>query len=66
MNKDIYDKHYQIVGGLQALQDAANRAFCMPSDAATEALLGVARNVLEQAVISARRYADERTNDSEA
>lgn len=61
MDKEIADKHYRIVGKLQALHEAATHAECMPCDKATRALLGSATKLLHDVVTSAWEYADERT-----
>lgn len=61
MDKETRDRYYQIVGGLQTLEHIVKRSTCMPCDYTTDALLAVARYSIEQAVISASRYADEKT-----
>lgn len=61
MDKEIADKHYRIVGKLQAVEDAAIHAECMPCDKTTHALLSAARGLLNQAVTSAWEYADAAT-----
>lgn len=61
MDKEIADKHYRIVGKLQALHEAANRAECMPCDKVTHALLAAANKLLHDAVTSAWDYANEST-----
>lgn len=61
MDKEIADKHYRIVGKLQALQEAALHSECMPSDKSTLALLNAARSLLRDVVTSAWEYADAAT-----
>jgi hypothetical protein len=66
MDKEVRDRYYRIVGGLQVLQDVAKHATCMPCDAATEALLVVARHAIDQAVLSAWNYANENTRAADS
>ncbi len=61
MDKEIADKHYRIVGKLQALHDAATHAECMPCDRTTRALLQSATKLLHDATTSAWEYADAAT-----
>lgn len=61
MDKETSDRHYRIVGALQGLQSMLKYATCMPCDSATEALLVVARHAIDQAVLSAWSYANDRT-----
>lgn len=61
MDKEIADKHYRIVGKLQALEDAAVHAECMPCDKTTHAILAAVRGLLQNAVTSAWEYADTAT-----
>lgn len=62
MDKEIANKHYRIVGKLQALEDAATHTEWMPNDRATAALVIAARALLNQAVTSAWEYADQQTS----
>lgn len=61
VDKEIADKHYRIVGKLQALHDAATHAECMPGDRTTRALLQSATKLLHDAATSAWEYADAAT-----
>lgn len=61
VDKEVRDKHYRVVGGLEALELAARQAQCMPSDRGTLALLETARVALNKAVTSAWEYADSNT-----
>lgn len=63
MDKDIRDKHYRIVGKLQALHDGATHAECMPGDKTTRALLQAATKLLHDAVTTAWGYADTQTSE---
>lgn len=61
MDKETRDKHYRIVGMLEALERAATNAHCMPSDGTTAALLDAIRGLTNKATLSAWNYAEERT-----
>lgn len=61
MDKEIADKHYRVVGKLQALHEAATRTESMPCDRATRALLQSATKLLHDAATSAWEYADTAT-----
>jgi hypothetical protein len=63
MDKDIRDKHYQVVGAIQALETLAKFTECMPSDRSTGSMLIAARGLLEGAVTSALAYADRQTTE---
>lgn len=58
MDKEVRDRYYRIVGGLEALERAAIRTDCMPGDKGTQALLETARVALNKAVVSAWEYAE--------
>ena len=60
-DKETGDKCYRVVGSLETLADAVKHATCMPCDAATDALLVVARHAIDQAVLSAWDYANTHT-----
>lgn len=64
MDKEIKDKHYRFVGSLQALEVLAKQISCMPSDAATAAMLDAIRHLAQRAVVSAWEYADRQTAPS--
>jgi hypothetical protein len=66
MDKEIADKHYRIVGKLQAVEDAAAHAESMPCDKTTHALLQAARDLLHKAVTSAWEYADDATSQGKS
>lgn len=61
MDQDVKDKMHRVVGQLEALDAAAAHAFCMPSDAATVAIINSIRLLTNHAVISASRYAEEQS-----
>lgn len=61
MDKDVQDKYYRIVGGIQALESAAKTATCMPYDHATHSLLEAIRGLTVQAARSAWDYANKMT-----
>jgi hypothetical protein len=65
MDKETRDRYYRIVGGLQTLQHIAKHATCMPCDAGTEGLLIVARQAIDQAVLSAWKYANDNTSGAD-
>lgn len=64
MDKETRDKYYRVVGGLEALELAAQHASVMPGDKNTAALLKAARGLLHDATTSAWEYAEMRTADS--
>jgi hypothetical protein len=59
MDKEIADKMQRVAGQLEALNTFANSVYCMPSDAATVAIVGAIRGLSDHAVRSAQRYAEE-------
>lgn len=61
--KEIRDRYYRAVGAIQALKSLTDRTTPMPCDAATDALLVVARHAIDQAVKSAWDYANEHTRE---
>jgi hypothetical protein len=61
VDKEIADKHYRVVGMLQALEALAKDCYCMPSDATTASLLSSVRHLIRDTVTSAWKYAEERT-----
>lgn len=61
MDKDVQDRYYRIVGGLQALESAAKHAECMPCDSATSAILDAIRALTTKAQRSAWDYANQMT-----
>lgn len=63
MDKEIRDKHYEVIGKLQALETLAKFTSAMPSDRNTESMLVAVRGLLESAVLTATAYADMRTAD---
>lgn len=65
MDKETRDKHYRIVGALEAVERAAQGVSSMPCDSATYALIEVARTTLNKAVLSAWSYAEKQTAESE-
>jgi hypothetical protein len=64
VDKEVRDKHYRIVGGLEAVELAVRQAQCMPSDRGTRALLETAQVALHKAVTSAWEYAEQQTTVS--
>ncbi len=58
MDKELREKYYRIVGGLQALEVMAKQANCMPCDHATHSLLEAIRGLTIQAQRSAWDYAN--------
>lgn len=65
MDKETQDKHYRIVGALEAVDRAVQNVPVMPCDKATLALIEVARATMTKAVISAWDYAEKQTAVSE-
>lgn len=61
MDKEIADKHYRVVGRLQALQEMGDRTEAMPCDAATWAMILAARVLIQKAAQSAWDYAEKAT-----
>lgn len=61
MDKETQDKHYRIVGSLEALDRLARQTNAMPSDPTTAALLDAIRGLTNKAVTSAWTYAEDRT-----
>jgi hypothetical protein len=61
VDKETRDKHYRIVGSLEALDRLAAQSNSMPSDTTTAALLDAIRGLTNKAVLSAWNYAEERT-----
>jgi hypothetical protein len=61
VDKEIRDKHYRIVGMLQALESSAKSVYCMPCDKTTAALLDAARQIINKACTSAWEYAELQT-----
>lgn len=61
MDKEIADKHYRIVGMLQALENAAKAVYCMPCDHATAAIIDAVRSLTNKAATSAWEYAEKKT-----
>jgi hypothetical protein len=65
MDKDTRDRYYRIVGAIQALKSLLDHTTPMPCDAATDALLVVARHAIDQAVMCAWNYANEHTREQD-
>ena len=65
MDKETRDRYYRILGSIQALKSFTDRITPMPCDAATDALLAVARHAIDQAVKSAWDYANEHTREQD-
>jgi hypothetical protein len=64
VDKETRDKHYRVVGTLEALERAANGAACMPCDTTTAALLDAIRGLANKATLSAWDYAERQTSES--
>lgn len=65
MDKETRDRYYRTVGAIQALKGLLDHTTPMPCDAATDALLAVARLTIDQAVMSAWNYANELTREQD-
>jgi hypothetical protein len=59
MDREIADKMQRVAGQLEALNTFVNAVYCMPSDAATGAIIVAMRGLSDHAVRSAQRYAEE-------
>jgi hypothetical protein len=61
VDKETRDKHYRIVGALEAIDRAMQSVQAMPCDEATRNLIDVARATTNKCVLSAWSYAEQRT-----
>lgn len=65
MDKEIRNKHYRVVGMLQALESAAKAVYAMPCDYATASLIDAIRQLSNRAATAAWDYAEKQTAVSE-
>lgn len=61
VDKETRDKHYRIVGSLEAIDRALQSTQAMPCDEATHNLLEAARMLTNKATLSAWSYAERQT-----
>jgi hypothetical protein len=61
MDQEVKDKMQRVAGQLEALSTFANAVYCMPSDAATVAIIVAIRGLADHATRSAARYAEEQS-----